>query len=138
MWRAVQLGQSFHLQHSPLFLVLLIFTMLERLTSFASDVAIERDWLTKLVGESQVNCTQANARHASACSITASISTKICYSLHLCEGTVSMLSPPRLARAPGRRFRVSTDELCRGGIDVCLMSDQVKAVELTVCTPMVF
>lgn len=62
MWRAVQLGQSFHLQHSPLFLVLLVFTMLERLTSFASDVAIERDWLTKLVGESQVNCMQANAR----------------------------------------------------------------------------
>ena len=51
MWRAVQLGQSFHLQHSPLFLVLLLFTMLERLTSFASDVAIERDWLTKLVGK---------------------------------------------------------------------------------------
>ena len=51
MWRAVQLGQSFHLQHSPLFLILLLFTMLERLTSFASDVAIERDWLTKLVGK---------------------------------------------------------------------------------------
>lgn len=51
MWRAVQLGQSFHLQHSPLFVVLLLFTMLERLTSFASDVAIERDWLTKLVGK---------------------------------------------------------------------------------------
>ena len=51
MWRVVQLGQSFHLQRSPLFLVLLVFTMLERLTSFASDVAIERDWLTKLVGK---------------------------------------------------------------------------------------
>jgi len=61
MWRAVQLGPSFHLQHSPLFLVLLVFTMLERLTSFASDVAIERDWLTKLVGESQFSCTQATA-----------------------------------------------------------------------------
>lgn len=74
MWRAVQLGPSFHLQHSPLFLVLLVFTMLERLTSFASDVAIERDWLTKLVGESQVNvCRPMLACHASACSITASI-----------------------------------------------------------------
>lgn len=61
MWRAVQLGQSFHLQHSPLFLVLLLFTMLERLTSFASDVAIERDWLTKLVGESQFDCAQVTA-----------------------------------------------------------------------------
>ena len=56
MWRAVQLGQSFHLQNSPLFLVLLVFTMLERLTSFASDVAIERDWLTKLVGKSPPPC----------------------------------------------------------------------------------
>ena len=75
MWRAVQLGPSFHLQHSPLFLVLLVFTMLERLTSFASDVAIERDWLTKLVGESQVDCMQTNAhlpcirlQHNSICS----------------------------------------------------------------------
>lgn len=60
MWRAVQLGQSFHLQHSPLFLVLLLFTMLERLTSFASDVAIERDWLTKLVGKYLASCSQLN------------------------------------------------------------------------------
>ena len=60
MWRAVQLGQSFHLQHSPLFLVLLVFTMLERLTSFASDVAIERDWLTKLVGKSAPPPCSAN------------------------------------------------------------------------------
>ena len=60
MWRAVQLGQSFHLQHSPMFLVLLLFTMLERLTSFASDVAIERDWLTKLVGKYLVACSQLN------------------------------------------------------------------------------
>ena len=60
MWRAVQLGQSFHLQHSPLFLVLLLFTMLERLTSFASDVAIERDWLTKLVGTYLLACFAAD------------------------------------------------------------------------------
>lgn len=50
MWRAVQLGPSFTFQRSPLFFALLLFTMLERLTSFASDVAIERDWLTQLVG----------------------------------------------------------------------------------------
>ena len=50
MWRAVQLGSSFTFQSSPLFFALLLFTMLERLTSFASDVAIERDWLTQLVG----------------------------------------------------------------------------------------
>ncbi|KAL3150048.1 hypothetical protein ABBQ38_013398 [Trebouxia sp. C0009 RCD-2024] len=55
MWRAVQLGQTFHLQRSPMFLVLLLFTMLERLTSFASDVAIERDWLTRLVGKPLTN-----------------------------------------------------------------------------------
>ncbi|KAL0048832.1 hypothetical protein WJX82_000311 [Trebouxia sp. C0006] len=62
MWRAVQLGPSFHLQHSPLFLVLLVFTMLERLTSFASDVAIERDWLTKLVGRgNETALAEANA-----------------------------------------------------------------------------
>ena len=50
MWRAVQLGSAFSFQQSPLFYALLFFTMLERLTSFASDVAIERDWLTQLVG----------------------------------------------------------------------------------------
>ena len=53
MWRAVQLGPSFSLQHSPMFILLLLFTMVERLVSFASDVAIERDWLTKLVGENR-------------------------------------------------------------------------------------
>lgn len=51
MWRAVQLGPAFAFQNSPVFFALLLFTMLERLTSFASDVAIERDWLTQLVGE---------------------------------------------------------------------------------------
>lgn len=51
MWRALQLGQAFSFQQSPLFFALLFFTMLERLASFASDVAIERDWLTQLVGE---------------------------------------------------------------------------------------
>lgn len=51
MWRAVQLGPAFVFQQSPLFYALLLFTMLERLSSFASDVAIERDWLTQLVGE---------------------------------------------------------------------------------------
>ena len=73
MWRAVQLGQSFHLQRSPMFLVLLLFTMLERLTSFASDVAIERDWLTRLVGKclfnpshtkQQLLCAGPALRHA--------------------------------------------------------------------------
>lgn len=49
-----------------------------------------------------------------------------------------MLSLPRLARAPNRLIRVITDNMCRASNDVCLMSDHVKAVALTVCTPMVF
>lgn len=47
--QALPAGVSF--QQTHFFGLLLIFTMAERLAAFGADVAIERDWVTQLVGE---------------------------------------------------------------------------------------
>lgn len=49
--QVVKAGHSMPLQQSPLFPVLLILSMSERLCAFAADVAIERDWITQLAGK---------------------------------------------------------------------------------------
>ncbi len=48
--RALSAGPHVVLTESPLFLVLLVLAMVERLTAFAGEVAIERDWVTQLSG----------------------------------------------------------------------------------------
>lgn len=44
----LHLGPSLNLQRSSCFPVLLCCTMVERLSAFASDIAIERDWITQV------------------------------------------------------------------------------------------
>lgn len=48
--RIVQAGPEYVIQKSPLFAVLLAMSMLERLSAFAADVAIERDYVPQLAG----------------------------------------------------------------------------------------
>lgn len=48
MVHVLQLGPTLSLRRSPWFLVLLTCTMMERLSAFASDIAIERDWVTQV------------------------------------------------------------------------------------------
>ena len=49
--QVVRAGPTVSMQHSPLFPVLLILSMSERLCAFAADVAVERDWITQLAGD---------------------------------------------------------------------------------------
>lgn len=49
--RVVKAGPDYVIQKSPLFAVLLAMSMLERLSAFAADVAIERDYVPQLAGE---------------------------------------------------------------------------------------
>ncbi|BDA44279.1 Solute carrier family 40 member 3, chloroplastic [Coccomyxa sp. Obi] len=51
MVHVLHLGPALDLQRSTWFPVLLCCTMLERLSAFASDIAIERDWITQLSGK---------------------------------------------------------------------------------------
>ena len=46
----VKAGPDYVIQKSPLFAVLLAMSMLERLSAFAADVAIERDYVPQLAG----------------------------------------------------------------------------------------
>lgn len=48
--RVVKAGPEYVIQKSPLFVVLLLMSMLERLSAFAADVAIERDYVPQLAG----------------------------------------------------------------------------------------
>lgn len=48
MVHVLHLGPALDLQRSTWFPVLLCCTMLERLSAFASDIAIERDWITQV------------------------------------------------------------------------------------------
>lgn len=48
--RVVKAGPEYIIQKSPLFIVLLLMSMLERLSAFAADVAIERDYVPQLAG----------------------------------------------------------------------------------------
>ena len=43
----LHIGQQVSLTRSPFFVLLVACSMLERLAAFASDIAIERDWVTQ-------------------------------------------------------------------------------------------
>ena len=59
--QVVRAGPTVSMQHSPLFPVLLILSMSERLCAFAADVAVERDWITQLAGANHGNQAAALA-----------------------------------------------------------------------------
>ena len=76
--QVLRAGPTVSMQHSPLFPVLLILSMSERLCAFAADVAVERDWITQLAG-----AIRGNRQQQPVCLVQRNHERRLSFRLHV-------------------------------------------------------